>query len=327
MLTIFCAALVTAACASHTGASQILPAAESNFIIDLPAPIIDIDPNGNASINGLSLNTIAPNLRDSLNIQPQQIQQLTARNIQHIQLNISQLSTQQSGLALWINGRSMPSARWDSETLANLIATLDLLGHTNGLTQVAQFLPWTQQITQQTSTGIILRFPKQAGAIEIPFDNTNADSLGVTAQQTRDNFLASVGRSPVVRIPVTYDQSGTWRVNNLTENEYMVLLPGFPWNALHLSQASIAALKANKISQLAIGTDPNGLHLRLNDQPLPYITWSKGELHNLIQLLDETNLLAENGITLTREQQQLFIETILPLIQASDFQLTVNFPE
>jgi len=308
------------ACAPRAGAGEIASTVGSDeAVIDIPAIIIDFDSDGNASIGGLPLETLAPGLVEQLNISAEQIQQLTALNIQHIQLN-----NRDNGLMLLVNGRSMPSARWDDESIRNMLTTLTLLD----INQVPPAIADLLTLIQQVGVAVVARFPLQDGAAQKYPLNPDEPSLAVrTSQQAQERFLTDVGHAPQINIPVIYTETGSWRVNDRTEDEYMTLFPAIPWNTLHLSTKALQSLQANGISQMNIATNQDGISMSLNGKTLPYIGWSEGELQNLIALGIQTGLLEQNGITLTPEQLQLVSQMLLPMIQASNVNLAIQFPE
>ena len=309
---------ILTACASRAGQGEVAASNKADdFILDLPTIIIDLDSEANASIAELPLKTIVPGLTAQLPISAVQIQQLTAFNIQHIQIN-----NRDQGIDLLVNGLSLPSARWTDGSLMAMLATLDLLDVAQVPPAIADLLPHIQQL----GVAVVLRFPLQADAQALPLYNNDPNSAAVFGQRKRDQFLAAVGRTPVVRIPVRYAEDGTWRVNGITENEYLALLPAIPWNALHLSRASIQSLHSAGISQLDIAINQAGISVSINNEPLPYIGWSEGELQNLIVLVEQMGLLEANGVTITPEQRQFVVETLLPMVQASDVSLRIYFP-
>ena len=316
---LFIAMAILTACTPRAGAGEIAASATSDdLVLDLPTIIIDFDSEANATVAGLPLKTIAPDIANLLPLSAEQIQQLTAQNIQHIQLN-----NRANGLMLLVNGLSIPSARWNADSLMAMQTTLDALGVDQLPATVADLLP----LIQQVGVAVVARFPLQDGAQALPLTNEDPNLAATISQQARDQFLASVGRAPTVHIPVHYTEDGSWSVNGLTENEYLALLPAIPWNTLHLSRASIQALQSADISQMDIAINQEGLGVSVNGNRLPHIGWSEGELQNLIILVDQMGLLAENGITVTPAQMQLVQETLLPMIQASDINLDVRFPQ
>lgn len=307
------------ACAPRAGTGEIAATVGSDeVVIDIPAIIIDFDSDGSASIGGLPVEMLAPGLLDQLNISAAQIQQLTALNIQHVQLN-----NRESGLMLLVNGLPMPSARWDDDSLANMLTTLELLDINQMPPLLADLLP----LIQQVGVAVVARFPLQDGVQKYPLHHDDPNAAARISQQTQERFLTAVGHAPQINIPVIYTETGSWRVNGRTEDEYMTLFPVIPWNTLHLSAQAVQSLQSSTIAQMNIATNQEGISVSLNGKTLPYIGWSEGELQNLIALVDQTGLLEQNGITITPQQFQLISQTLLPMVQASNVNLTIQFPK
>ncbi|MCB0080995.1 MAG: hypothetical protein KDE47_08705, partial [Caldilineaceae bacterium] len=170
------------------------------------------------------------------------------------------------------------------------------------------------------------RFPQAEGAAAIPFAVEDANAAHV--KQVQADFLAAVGDPPpTINIPVFYAPDGTWTVSGIHEDEYMVMLPGVPWQAFQLPAALIAGATQAGIQQIAIQTQPAGIFMSLNGQVLPHIGWQNGELANVLALATAAGLAdALAGSGLEPERVLPLLEELLPIIQAANVNLTVHFP-
>ncbi len=109
LLTVF-AALVLTGCGARAGAGQTAAATtDAVLAVDLPALTIDFDSEGAASLGGAplaSFGALLPAALTELKLDKATVDQLTAANIQHIQV-----TTVPSGLLILVNGEAIPSMR------------------------------------------------------------------------------------------------------------------------------------------------------------------------------------------------------------------------
>lgn len=308
--------VLLAGCAPRAGAGEVAAlVGEGGLVVDLPALVIEFDESGSASYGGVPLAQLAPGVADGLILTPQALEALKAANIQHIQIN-----NRTDGLQVLVNGRTIPSIRWDGESLDATAAALKQLGA--GAPLVEQLLPFVRN----AGLAVVARFPLAADATAIPLMVESVDAA--EAQQIQQQFLASVGDPPpTINIPVFYSANGSWTVSGMSADEYMALLPGVPWQALQLPPDLVAGAVQSGIQRIDIATQPEGIFIRINEQTLPHIDWQNGELTNLVALAVDAGLLdslAGSGMDASNVQQ--ILQQLLPVIQATDLNLMVHFP-
>jgi hypothetical protein len=249
----------------------------------------------------------------SLAIPAEWIGFFTTGNIQHIQVN-----NRVDGLLLMVNGEAIPSLTWDGDSLVATADTLAAFGL--AIPMVEKILP----IVQRVGIGIVVRFPVAEGAEAIPLYVEGSGSAAEAAQAAQDEFLASVGTPPKINLPIFYAGDGSWTVANLSDSEW-TSLTGVPFYALRLNPSLIESLAAAGIESLSISTDAAGIHLSVNGNALPTLTWGEGRLVHLLDVADQIglwNMLAPGmnlGDVLTT------VHSLLPVVQTTDFNLTVYF--
>ncbi len=317
--------LVIAGCAPRAGGGQTmaLPGAE-NMAVDLPAILIDFGLDGQPSVGNVPLAQLgaqfAPGVLDGLALPAETVQYMVDSGIQHLQI-----SNSPEGLIVLVNGRSLPSLRWDGEILSDTAGALDLLGAElgAGVSVVEKLLPLITRI----GVGVIVRFPTADGVAQIPL-YAPQEPVAIATKQAQDEFLAAVDSPPTINVPVFYDAQGSWRVGDLTAAEW-VNLTGLPiFDSFRMQPAAVNQLMQQGISQLSIATDAGGIHVSINEHTLPYIGWADGELTNMLDLADQMglwNTLADQNMN-TGEIVAM-VEKLLPIVQASEVTITAHFPE
>jgi sulfur carrier protein ThiS len=312
------AVTVLAGCAPRAGGVGTAEMArDADILVDLPAIVIDFDSAGQPSIGNVPLaqlgNTIMPGVLDSLVLGASEIAFLTESNIQHIQV-----SNAPNGLLLLVNGQSIPSLRWDGEILSATADVLELLGV--GVPVLEKLLPMITQI----GIGAIVRFPVAADVAAIP-THVESSPAAVAARQAQSDFLATVGTPPRVVLPVAYSADGSWRVGDLSGNEWSNLT-GIYWG-LNMRPDAINALIARGITEISIHTDVNGIHVAINGHALPYIGWADGEINHVLDIAEQMNLwttLADVGIN--PGEIVAVVESLLPIVQTAETSINVTFP-
>ena len=314
------AMLVIAGCAPRatSGVTSAQPGTE-DLVVDLPALVIDFDAEGKPSVGNVPLaqlaNTFAPGALDSLVLPTDQVAFLTESNIQHLQIDNTP-----NGLLLLVNGEPLPFIKWDGEILQNTAALVNELGVT--MPVLEKVLP----LVANLGVGVIVRFPLQAGAEAIP-TYIEGGPAAVAAQAAQAEFLASVGDvPPTLKIPVFYDAEGGWRVGDLTDAEWSSLT-NLPFQAARLDAGMMQSIMNAGITEVAIFTNANGLHISINGRDLPYIGWADGEINHALALADQLglwNTLADSGMNVGEIVG--VVQTILPAVQSTNASVNVYFP-
>lgn len=306
-------------CAPRLGQGDTAAQAGADVLsIDLPALVIDFDTNGVPSVGGAPLATLGGAFGvaglEAVTLAPEQISTLTAANIQHLQINNTP-----AGLSLLVNGAEIPTLAWDGESLGTLQSLAEQMG--DGVPPIVQqLLP----VLGQVGVGVTVRFPLAQGAELIPLEGTAPGAAAAEAEAAREAFLDSVGAPPMISIPVYYAADGSWQVADMTDSEWIAVTGQSFWESLRLPEQMISDLTAAGVSEITVSTDADGIHLAINDQPLPHISWGEGRLANAIGLAAQAGLLGDMG---DAEGILGAVDALLPLVTASQVQLHVFLPE
>lgn len=312
------ALVLLAGCAPRaTGGELAASADESQIVIDLPALVLDVQPDGQVSVGGQSVSALGSQFGAdlaSLAIPRENVDLLTAYNIQHIQVDNTA-----KGLLILVNGAPIPSLAWDGEKLVATAEVLESLGA--GVALLDKLLPLITQI----GVGVIIRFPVAAGeeALELVSTDNEAAAQALAAQE---EFLAAVGTPPTFQVTLEYAEDGTWTVADLEQAEWSALLP-VPLDMLNLSPATIQGVTSAGITEIGLATNTEGIFISINGKTLPYITWADGRVNQLLALAEQTGLLSQvlgDNPNMTAIMDT--VESLLPAVQASDVSLRVTFP-
>lgn len=311
------AAFVLTGCGARAGAGETAAATtDAALAVDLPALTIDFDSEGAASLGGVplaSFGALLPAGLADLKLDKATVDQLTAANIQHIQV-----TTVPSGLLVMVNGEPIPSMRWTDEQLANLGEVVELLGPAVPAA-VRAVLP----IITDVGVGVALRFPVAQGVDMIPVQVAGDASSAATAQAAQQAFMAEVGAAPVIRIPVVYDTAGNFTVQGISDAEWQALT-GAPVGQLRLNAQLLQNLAAAGITNATVRTDAAGIHIALNGKELPVLGWAEGELNHLIKLAAGAGLLDSTGMDAAAVSA--LVDALLPAIQSSNIEINATFP-
>jgi hypothetical protein len=315
------AVFALSACAPRAGQGEVaqMPGAEQ-FAVDLPAIVLDFDAEGNPSLAGASLAQLGASLGAAglaeFTLPPDVVSMLTTANVQHIQINNTA-----SGLRLLVNGQEIPSLSWDGESLQTIQGLAGSLGSAlpAGLEAL---LPSIGNL----GVGVILRFPPGQGAELIPLEVTGEGSAAAEAEAAAAAYLESVGDPAMITIPIFYEADGGWTVAGMTDAEWTALTGQSFWSSLRLPPDTIANLSAAGVTEMTLTTDSEGLHLAVNGNALPHLTWGDGKLSYVVDLASEAGLL---DAVAAGEEQAAAVEAIkglLPIITSSNVTLHIILP-
>jgi hypothetical protein len=310
---------ILAGCAPRPGTPLSESFESDELYVDLPAMVIDFDAQGQASLGGVSVanvGALAGVDLSALSLDPNIVNFFTIENIQHIQV-----VTNPDGLTILVNGLRVPSLVWDEGSLVATAETVNALGI--ALPVLDRILP----LVQQFGLGATLRFPVAEGNEAIALGQMTASEEG--GSQQAEAFLEAVGSTPPrINLPVVYDAEGNFRVGDLTAAEWAELAPGVPFDLLQLSPEQIQGVTEAGLTSLSLATTPQGLQISANGEALPTISWGEGELQNVLDLPVMQNLLAGalSGMGMESAEVVNTIKSLLPVIQASDANITVFFP-
>lgn len=276
VVLVMIAALMLSACGAATvPTTDETTESGQRFLISLPRLVVDIDEQGKASVNGLSIervNQLLPagvELPD-LGVNPFYVDWMTNTNIQHLEF-----TSTEDGVFVFANGEPLPYLAWDGESLANLgtVAGIANLPYGNLITRLVP-------IVQRTGLDIVLRFPEQAGAGEIPVRDP------AVAPEAMQPATEEVAPSLITRIDVNYDANGVPTIAGISSRDLAeagVFLP------IELTPETLAQLKANDVKELRFVSGPTGVFITVNGKALPQIAWNSALLGKSADLYAQMN--------------------------------------
>ncbi len=305
------AVIALAGCAPRAGQGSI-DADADQLVIDLPALVLDFGMDGMPSIKNAALADLVGTLGVmDVSVPPEIVFAMGASNIQHIQV-----SNTPEGLLLLVNGRSIPNISYDGDSLNALPGALNTLGVAVPMADLLFAL------VDRIGIGVIARFEPAPGAEMIPLYVEGDSAAAMAAKAAQEEFLAAVGTPPRINLPVFYGADGSISIGDLSVQE-MQEMTGGSLGALEMGLSSLSMVRGMGISQLGISTGADGITISIDGTALPTLDWSDGKASNLVELITEIPLLdmAMPGMG----SMMPMIHQILPLVQATDFDLTLHF--
>lgn len=306
------AALALSGCAPRAGQGSVADDADQ-LVIDLPALVLDFGMDGTPAIKNAALADLVDTLGVSLDlpVPPEMVFLMEASNIQHIQV-----SNTPDGLLLLVNGRSIPSISYKGDSLSALPGTLSSFG------MVVPMADLLFALVDQLGIGVIAKFPVAPGAEMIPLYIEGDSSSAMAAKAAQEEFLAAVGTPPRINLPIFYEADGSFSIGDLSIEEMNAMTDyALAPLAMTLSQLSIA--RTLGISQLGISTNVDGITISIDGNALPTLDWSDGKASNLLELITTIPVL---DMAMPGMGSMLpTINQILPLVQATEFDLTLHF--
>jgi hypothetical protein len=305
--------LMLAGCAPRPGAGETAAAAPADaVVVDLPSIALDVASDGSLSMAGIPLAELGGALGVPLEaaaLPADAVAQLAGLGVQHIQV-----VNAPNGLMIYLNGQAIPSIGW----------TAELLGNAAGLAPMpalAQVLP----ILTQLGIGVTLRLPVAEGAEAIPLQVSSEGSSATRLAEAQDAYVSSVGTPPMITIPVYYAADGTWTVAGLSGEDWQAATGQDFWKMLNLRDRDIKGALGLGIKEFGVRIDPNGLGFSVNGTQLPYIDWQGGKLASVVEIASQAGLLDSAGID--PQMLQTLLDTFLPIVTASNVNITAHFPE
>lgn len=272
--------------------------------INLPRITVTYDETGVPTIFGLKTSSIAQFLPLNLSVvelPPETVRWLKERNVQHVELDVND-----AGLFIYANGMPLPYLAWSRDSLAYAGDLLDRLDVVQSDTTIAKALP----LVGRVGIDVLAAFPMQAGAERIP---------------PRDRSQRALAEAPPVAEPtaviqavIEYSADGVPRVAGITSRE-ISQLARIDLSPVELTPDNMALIKTAGVQQVAVTTQPDGLHLMVNEQQLPRLAYTEQHLLNAIDLYAQ--LYGGEQI----EVLATFLRNITPLVYGADIDLVVQF--
>ena len=279
----------------------------ADFVLALPRLVVDIDENGMPTVAGLS-----PELLSLLGVdvqqfamQPEVVNWFTQANVQHIEL-----VQKDDGIYVFVNGVLMPHLGWDTEDLQNMTVALAKLGVVKP--EFQSILRFLVPFIQHTGMDVVLRFPKQPTAEEIPLRDVEEPIKTVEA--------SSESPMAIVKARVVFDENGAPSILGLSTQDLADAgLAGL--RNIGLSQETLQKMKEAGINKVTIQSTPAGLIFWINDEQLPYVVWNDEYLNNAADLYSQLYFMPQY------ELQRELVKTILPAIARVEGEVTFEFPQ
>jgi len=260
------AALLLASCGPATIPTTSPETASGEiFMIALPRIVVDYDTAGNPSaIAGINISNL-PFQLDALKLPPQTIAQFTSSNVQTIELAFVG-----HGVVLYVNSKPMPYISWDDASLDRALQLASAFGLQNA-DVYQQLVPMLTRF----GADLVLRFPLQPGAAEIPMTQPGeAASLTITPTTEPPSWI--------VTFEIVYDQTGNPGILGITAADLAAI--GLPM-PVGLPLSTILSLQVANIQSLEFKSSPPGLFVYANNEVLPNLSWDSALLTNLADLI------------------------------------------
>lgn len=275
------------------------------FVVALPRLVLTFDENGKPGIEGLPVEQIARSLGYPLDfgayrIDPAYVNWMTQSNIQNIELRQTG-----NGLALLVNGKLMPSIKWEDGSLEATAGLVRMLGPQNE--QLANLLQKLAPIAKRLGLSVVVKFPAAAGAAAIPLA-TDDVALATPVPATGP-------ASAVMQFEVKYDEDGVPSIMGISARDLAAAGMNAP---LALHPFYVQQAQANNIQYMQLRSKGDGLYLYLNGQPLPAISWDKNSLDNTLDVVQK--LYAAYPIDWE------LIKQFVPLLSNTDVSILIHLP-
>ena len=310
--------LMLSACAPRTTAGEVAAGADASEIaVDLPALVLDVQEDGSLSVGGQNLaelGAVVGQDLSALSIPADSVSALTSNNIQHIQIE-----TTPDGLLILVNGKAIPSIAWDGDSLVTTAEVLDQFGAAP-IALLDKILP----LIRNLGLGVIIRAPIAAGAEQLPFARSDAETTEQAMSSQRE-FLQAVLVPPTFQVGITYADDGSWEIGGIGQADLAALAPQLG-NVLPSDPNFPATMKGMGISQFGISTNEDGFFISLNGKTLPYVTWADGRINNVLDLAVQTGMLDNAVPGMDIESLLQYVDALLPALLASQISVNINFP-
>lgn len=312
------AILLLSGCNARSGGGETAASAgDATLVADLPALVVDYNQAGQPAVGGAPLEEFSSILPAPLIAQLQfptsTLATLSDANIQHLQV-----SNTPKGLRLLVNGQPLPTIVWNEDSLANATYLLTSYGPAD-MQGLFELIP---RITD-LGAGLVLRFAPAPGATPIPLALTDDASNAVIARNAKQTFLDKAGSQPTIQIPVHYDDDGAWAVHGLTDSDWQALT-GLPFGGLRLNPEFVRNARVAGVRNATLHLDNSGIHLAINGDALPYLSWEEGGLLTVLDLAGAFGAL--EGLPLDEATLDDLAATWLPALQATNVTIEVDFP-
>jgi hypothetical protein len=295
------AALLLGACGTATPlTSDEVTESGQRFMIALPRVVVDLDENGNPSIEGLALADIEALTGiplQSMALNPYYVDWMTNTNVQHLELAHSD-----DGIFMFVNGEMLPYLNWDNDSI-------EAVGDVAGMFNVpyARLIGMLAPIIQRTGADVVVRFPVQEGVEAVDLRDHTSPPAPLAAEIADPSLIT--------HIDIDYDETGEPMIAGITSGE-LAAATGL-YLPINLTPDIVAGLTAQGIETVRLVSTGDGLYVFVNGEPLPNVAWDQG------LLLDSANLYAQVNPDSPYIQM---ISMLAPQLDNMDLDLQLRFP-
>ncbi|MEA3337335.1 MAG: hypothetical protein U9R25_15660 [Chloroflexota bacterium] len=282
LIGILILALVLTSCTAIPEAAR---EAAPSFLSLLPRLEIDFDEDGQPSVLGFSVDTLAQLTgmdMDSMALTPEMIAWIQAYGVQNVELISSE-----DGVSVLVNGELLPQLNWDEETLANV-------GKATGLFDpgMANLLDFLLKIFQQGEIDLVLNFPVPEGVEPVPVRDEATEVPKIAPPDGEKTVNLGVG--------LDYDEDGKLWMGDISAED-LTQLTGIDFRFFQLTPESVQSFKDIGVDSVGVLVDGSGLFLNLNELQMPNVSWDTDTLNSLVDLMTVDGAIDEGSLELLLE--------------------------
>ncbi len=261
---------------------------------NLPSVKLVMRENGTANLYGINLNSVI--------LQPSMITQLQSANVQRVEARSGY-----NGIHVYLNGEDMPYIDWDAVQMENLQAVVaalppSMVGGQNPQ-QIAKYLPWLRKI----GLGVRLDIPLASGATALQIPKWKGETAITT-----ETAETTVG--PIVIASLVFDENGQAYIEGVPVSELENMLgTSIP---LSLDANTVALLQEIGADSIRISTQPNGIDIMMNEEPLPGLAYDTQYLQRTLAFVDAF---------VTDEALVAQLNQLIPMLPGIDLTAVVSF--
>jgi hypothetical protein len=253
---------------------------------NLPSIRMQVQPNGAAQVYGFNLPMAL--------LQPAQIQQFQAANMQRLEPRWGH-----NGLHVYVNGQDMPYLAWNEASMGTLQRIVRTFPNIPNRDLIANVLPWLRRI----GGGLRLDMPLAAGATPLDIPRWNGETSVQPAPRPEPPTLG-----PLAINSVAFDENGNAYVGPVPLSNLGV--------AFSLPPDTLALIRTLDIDSATVRTEPDGLHILLDQDPFPTLAYDAAYLERAVGLANTLAPNAENTETLN---------SVAGILPGADVEVAVSF--